>query len=107
MTFEVFQKPARGRPANDTPKVRINGNGITMHLNTKARQELGSPSHVLLHSDGTSIAFSAAGPDDAQAYILTRGNISCSLFIHAAGLIPGVRLDLRLEDGLLRSDGRE
>ena len=106
MTFEVFQRPPKGRQPGDHPRVRVGPNGSTLTLNQKARILLGKPSKVLLLSDGKSIAFQAAEPGDERAFNLAQGNISCSLFIQRAGLIPGTRLDLFLEDGLLRSGSR-
>lgn len=107
MSFEVFQRPPLGRQAGDAPKVRIGPNGSTLSLNQKARKLLGNPNKVLLLTDGESVAFKASEPGDKRAFNLAQGNISCSLFIQKAGLVPGTRLNLRLdEDGLLRSDGR-
>lgn len=106
MSFEVFKRPPRGRQAGSHPRVRVGPNGSTLTLNQRARMLLGNPTRVLLLNDGRDIAFQAADPDDERAFNLSQGNISCSLFIQRAQLVPGTRLDLFLDKGLLRSGSR-
>lgn len=107
MSFEVFQRPPRGRQAGDMPRVKVGPNGSTLTLNQKARKMLGNPAKVLLLSDGENIAFGLPSmSEDERAFKLSQGNISCTLFIHKAKLIPGSRIDLFFKDGLLRSGPR-
>lgn len=107
MSFEVFVRPApQGRPLAH-PSVAV-GKGI-LHLNTKARQALGNPERVMLLRDGKDIAFRPAGATTKSSisYAVTNGNISCRDFIREAALEPREKLALHLEDGMLRTVGRE
>lgn len=105
MSFEVFIRPPGGRQMDKTMKVRVGAGGQFLHLNTKAFLALGSPARVLLLRDGESIAFQATEPDDPRGFNCPRGNISCRAFTERVGLESGMKLVLRFEDGLLRTDG--
>lgn len=105
MSFEVFVRPPGGRQMDKVMRVRVGEGGKFLHLNTKAYRMLGSPAKVLLLRDGKSIAFQDAEDDDIRAFPCPRGNISCPRFIEEMDLMSGMKLTLRLEDGLLRSDG--
>lgn len=105
MSFEVFvRRPAPGRPLAH-PAVSV-GKGV-LHLNTKARQALGNPDRILLLRDGNDIAFKPAVPGDAHSFVIIKGNIGCSVFIREAALIYRDKFALQLEDGMLRTVGRE
>ena len=105
MTFEVFQRPRKGRPVGEGMFVRVSSKGRILHLNAKAYQELGEPKFVLLYRDGDSVAFGPAEDDDPAGFSAALGNISCTRFIEATGLVLGARLPLRWEGSLLRTDG--
>lgn len=105
MSFEVFVRPPGGRQMDKVMRVRVGEGGKILYLNTKAYRTLGSPNKVLLLRDGKSIAFQEADMDDARAFPCPRGNISCRGFIEEMDLMSGMKITLRLEDGMLRSDG--
>lgn len=106
MVFEVFQRPAPGRQAGPQMLVRVSSSQGVLHLNKRAQDTLGDPGWVLLWRDGDSIAITATPPVDA-AFRCVNGAIGCAAFIRVVGLIPGSKLKLRLEDGRLRSDGKQ
>lgn len=104
MSFEVFVRTRQGRPLSE-PAASV-GRGV-VHLNTKARQALGNPDRVLLLRDGKDVAFKPATSKHGHTFAITKGNVACSLFIAEMGLAAGEKLALQLEDGMLRTVGRE
>lgn len=105
MGFEVFERPKPGPAADEVMRVRVGAEGRSLHLNSRAYKALGKPRRVLLYRDGESIGFGRAETDDLRAYAAMQGNISCTHFIEQVGLVPGARLVLRFESGILRTDG--